>query len=246
MVITALRHSPTTAKGYRRVLNRTAAVLKPADTRSITRAVRWLQYFCYTHNIMKKTDAELVKNAKQNKEEFDALYKRYIEKIYNYFWYRVGHDQDVAEDLAQETFVRAYQALPQFKVTKKSYLSYLLTIAHNLLVNYYRSPKPISIEATGVDVPEEIWSTIETKDNIRSMWRAVQQLPPNEQDILYLKYQEGYNISEIAEIIGKSENAVKLSLSRIRKKLATHPYLASISGFSDQKRNVRKGRYAKK
>lgn len=195
---------------------------------------------------MKKVDAQLIKNAKKDKEQFEALYTKYIDKIYNYFWYRVGHDQDVAEDLAQETFVRAYKALPRFKVTKKSYLSYLLTIAHNQLVNYYRSPKPISIEATGVDVPEEIWSDFETKDNIRSMWRAVQQLPLNEQDILYLKYQEGYKISEIAKIVGKSENAVKLLLSRTRKKLASHPYLTSIAGFSDQKQKSRKGRYAKK
>lgn len=192
---------------------------------------------------MKKTDAELVKNAKQYREQFEALYKRYIDKVYNYFWYRVGHDQDVAEDLAQETFVRAYQALPRFKVTEKSYLSYLLTIAHNLLVNHYRKPQPISIEATGVDVPEEIWSDIETKDNIRSLWRAIQQLPSNEQDILYLKYQKGYKVADIAEIVGKSENAVKLALSRARKKLIAHPYLSSISEFSDQKRKARKGRY---
>lgn len=195
---------------------------------------------------MKKTDAELVKNAKKDKEQFEALYKRYIDKIYNYFWYRVGHDQDVAEDLAQETFVRAYQALSRFKVTEKSYLSYLLTIAHNLLVNHYRKPQASSIEATGVDVPEEIWSDIETKDNIRSMWRAIQQLPSKEQDILYLKYQKGYKVSEIADIVGKSENAVKLALSRARKKLIAHPYLSSISGFSDQKQKSRKGRYAKK
>ncbi|MCA9365887.1 sigma-70 family RNA polymerase sigma factor, partial [Candidatus Kaiserbacteria bacterium] len=132
-----------------------------------------------------------------------------------------------------------------FRVTEKSYLSYLLAIAHNLLVNYYRSPKPISIETTGIDVPEEIWSKLETKDNIRSMWRAIQQLSIKEQDILYLKYQKGYKVAEIAEIVGKSDNAVKLILSRARKKLAAHPYLASMRGFSDQKQKPRKGRYSK-
>ena len=179
----------------------------------------------------------------KDKEQFAALYKKYIDTIYNYFWYRVGHDHDVAEDLAQETFVRAYQALPNFKITGTSYVSYLLTIAHNLLVNYYRSPKPISIEATGVDVPQEIWSAIETKDNISSMWRAIQQLSTKERDILYLKYRKDYKVSEIAAIVGRSENAVKLVLSRARKKLAAHPYLASIKGFSDTKQKSRRGRY---
>lgn len=192
---------------------------------------------------MKKTDAELVKNAKQDKVQFEALYKRYIDKVYNYFWYRVGHDQDVAEDLAQETFVRAYQALSRFKMTEKSYFSYLLAIAHNLLVNHYRKPQPISIEATGVDVPEEIWSDIETKDNLRSIWRAIQQLPAKERDILYLKYQKGYKVADIARIVGKSENAVKLTLSRVRKKLAAHPYLKGIAGFTDTKRKKKPARY---
>lgn len=192
---------------------------------------------------MKRSDAELLQKAKRDPKQFAALYTRYIDTIYNYFWYRVGHDEDVAEDLAQETFVRAYQALPRYRVTKTPYVSYLLAIAHNLLVNYYRSPKPISIEATGVDVPEEIWSDIEAKDNIRALWRAIQQLSPREQDILYFKYQKGYSVAEIAQITGASENAIKLTLSRARKKLAAHPYLASIKAFSDQKRAARKGRY---
>lgn len=192
---------------------------------------------------MRKTDAELLIQAKVDKKKFEAIYKRYFDKVYNYFWYRVGHDHDVAEDLTQETFVRAYNALPHFEVTDVSYLSYLLTVAHNLLVNYYRSPRPISIEATGVNVPKEIWSDIETKDNIRSLWRAIQQLPAKERDILYLKYRNGYKIAEIAKITGKSENAIKLILSRTRKKLAAHPYLGAVSAFSDQKQKCRKGRY---
>ena len=149
----------------------------------------------------------------------------------------------MAEDLTQETFVRAYKHLDKFQMRKTSYASYLLTTAHNLLVNYYRSPKPISIEATGVDVPEEIWSDIETKDNLRSLWRAIQQLPVKERDILYLKYQKGYKVADIARIVGQSENAVKLTLSRARKKLAAHPYLNGIAGFTDTKRKKRAARY---
>ncbi len=194
---------------------------------------------------MNKTDRTLIQEAKKNPNAFSALYEKYYQKIYNYFWYRVGHDVAVAEDLTQETFVRAYKALPRYKEAGKAYDSYLLTIAHNLLVNYYRTPKPISIEATGVEVPQEIWSDIEKKDNIRALWRAVQQLTPTEQNILYLKYKEGYRIAEIARIVGKSENAVKLVLSRARKKLAHHPYLNAIAHFSDAQPKRAPGRYTK-
>lgn len=194
---------------------------------------------------MQNTDSQLLKDAQHDQLAFEEIYNKYYQKIYNYFWYRVGHDEDVAEDLAQDTFVRAFKALPRYKDTGKSYLSYLLTIAHNLLVNYYRTPKPISIESTGVGVPDEIWSDLETKDNIRSLWRAVQQLSEPEKNILYLKYQKGYKVAEIASIAGKTENAVKLILSRARKKLQAHPYLQSISGFSEQQRSHRPGRYEK-
>lgn len=192
---------------------------------------------------MDKEDKDAIVAARKDRNEFAFLYEKYVDKIFNYFWYRVGHDRDVAEDLTQETFVRAYKHLDKFQMQKTSYASYLLTIAHNLLVNYYRSPKPISIEATGVDVPEEIWSDIETKDNLRSLWRAIQQLPVKERDILYLKYQKGYKAADIARIVGKSENAVKLTLSRARKKLAAHPYLKGIAGFTDTKRKKKAARY---
>lgn len=192
---------------------------------------------------MDKEDKNAIAASRKDRNEFAFLYEKYVDKIFNYFWYRVGHDRDVAEDLTQETFVRAYKHLHKFQVRQTSYVSYLLTIAHNLLVNYYRAPKPISIEATGVDVPEEIWSDIETKDHLRAMWRAIQQLTVNERDILYLKYQKGYQISEIAEIVGKSENAVKLTLSRARKKLTAHPYLKGIAGFTDTKRKKKAARY---
>jgi RNA polymerase sigma-70 factor (ECF subfamily) len=194
---------------------------------------------------MPNIDSQLLKEAQRNHLAFAEIYKKYYQKIYNYFWYRVGHDEDVAEDLTQDTFVQAFKALPRYKDTGTSYFSYLLTIAHNLLVNYYRTPKPISIETTGVEVPDEIWSSIDTKDNIRSLWRAIQQLSETEKNILYLKYQKGYKVAEIAKITGKTDNAVKLILSRTRRKLQAHPYLKSISGFSEQKRSHRSGRYEK-
>ncbi|MAZ29850.1 hypothetical protein CL655_01040 [bacterium] len=192
---------------------------------------------------MDKEDKDAIVASRKDRDEFAFLYEKYVDKIFNYFWYRVGHDRDVAEDLTQEVFVRAYKHLDKFQIRKTSYASYLLTIAHNVLVNYYRSPKPISIESTGVDVPEEIWSDIETKDNLRSMWRAIQHLPLNERDMLYLKYQKGYKVKDIAKIVGKSENAVKLTLSRARKKLAAHPYLKGIAGFTDTKRKKKRARY---
>ncbi|MCA9356934.1 sigma-70 family RNA polymerase sigma factor [Candidatus Nomurabacteria bacterium] len=187
-------------------------------------------------------DAQLVANAKKDKEQFKALYKKYISKVYNYFWYRVGHDNDVAEDLAQETFVRAYLNLQKFKIQNASYFSYLLTIAHNILVNYYRKPKDLSLE-TFVEVPEEVWSEIEDKDNAQRLWYSIQKLNHNERDILYFKYRKGYQVKEIATILNKSENAIKLTLSRARKKLKEYTLLTDIASFADKKHRHKKAKY---
>lgn len=194
---------------------------------------------------MKLEDIKLVERAKKNKEDYEALYRKYADKIYNYFWYRVGHQKDVAEDLMQETFVRAFNHLPKFQTRGYSYLTYLLTIAHNVLVNYNRTPRALPLEAVG-DIPAEITDELERKSEAEILWRAIQQLSDNEKDILLMKYKQHMQIKDIARVMNKSENAVKLILSRVRKKLARHPYLMDIQGFADRKRVQTRARFLKK
>lgn len=190
---------------------------------------------------MDKEDIALVEQAKQNPAAYEALYKKYAQRLFNYFWYRVGHQKEVAEDLLQETFMKAYQNLPRFYLRSYSYYSYLLTIAHNILVNYHRKPQPMPLESVG-DVPDEVivYQEIDRKRNAELLWRAVQQLPEPEKDILLLRYQKELSIKDIARIVRKSENAVKLALSRSRKKLVKHPYLEDMVKFGEfQKRYTR-------
>lgn len=194
---------------------------------------------------MKPEDIKLVKRAKENNEDYEALYRKYADTIYNYFWYRVGHQNDVAEDLMQETFAKAFNHLPKFQIRGYSYLTYLQTIAHNVLVNYNRTPRAIPLEAVG-DIPAEITDELEHKDEAKALWRAVQQLSDNEKDILLMKYRQNMSIKDIARVMNKSTNAVKLILSRARKKLANHPYLLDIQRFAGQKRKPTKSRFLKK
>lgn len=190
---------------------------------------------------MDKEDTTLIEQAKQNPVAYEALYRKYAQRLFNYFWYRVGHQKDVAEDLLQETFMKAYQNLSKFYLHSYSYYSYLLTIAHNILVNHYRKPRSIPLESIG-EVPDEITvdQEINRKQTAELLWRAIQELPEHEKDILLLRYQNELPIKEIARIVGKSENAVKLILSRTRKKLAQHPYLKDIVRFGEyQKKHTR-------
>lgn len=137
---------------------------------------------------MDKEDIVLIKQAQQNPAAFEAIYKKYTQKIFDYFWYRVGHQKEIAEDLLQETFIRAYKNLSRFNLRSSSYYSYLLTIAHNVLVNYYRKPRPITLESIG-EVPDEITTNqqIDKKERAELLWRAIQQLSNAEKDILLLR-----------------------------------------------------------
>jgi len=194
---------------------------------------------------MDSNDSQLIRSAQLDKEAYGELYQKYYRKIYNYFWYRIGHDKDIADDLTQETFVKAYRALSRYKITKASYYSYLLTIAHNILVIFYRSPQTISLDAVG-DVPHEVWDDIIKRDEAKLLWRTIQQLPSHERDMLYMKYQNGMRISEIAKVTKKTENAVKLTLSRTRKKLANHPFLKDVSKFTQKTTTTPTARYKRK
>lgn len=191
---------------------------------------------------MNQDDTKLVALAKANPKEYEKLYTKYSDKIFNYFWYRTGHDRMLSEDLMQETFLRAFRHLKRFKTRGYSYLTYLIAIAHNVLVDHYRKPKSIPFEAIE-DMPYEITEDLERKYDAEALWRAIQYLPESNRDKLLMKYQQGMSIKDIATATGTTENAVKLSLSRTRKKLKSHPHLKDIAGFADTKRKQTKAKF---
>lgn len=194
---------------------------------------------------MNSEDTKLVEIAKQNPKAYEDLYKKYADKVFNYFWYRTGHDKALSEDLMQETFLKAFQNLQKFRIRGYSYLTYLLTIARHLLIDHYRKPTSIPIEDVE-DIPYGVTDEIERKSDADALWHAIQDLPASNRDILLMRYQDEKSIKDIATITESTENAVKLNLSRTRKKLAMHPYLKDMSGFGHKKRVYTKPRFLKK
>lgn len=164
--------------------------------------------------IERENDKNLILNAQQNTKEFEVLYAKYNKKIFSYF---LAHLKEVnlAEDFTQETFIKALSHVGTFVPTNASYQTYLFRIAHNILVNHYRKVLPLSSEhmqnmATKVPV-----NSLE----IYSLKEGIETLSKEEKEILSLVYEQGYAMKEIADKKNKSENAIKLQISRIRKKL---------------------------
>jgi len=174
-----------------------------------------------------RLDAALVAEAKEDPRRFEALYNKYAQKVYNFFFHRLKGHQEIAEDLTQETFLKAFEHLPRFRTRGYSYLTYLLTIARNLLINYYKKHKDLPLDSV-VDpenIPDKRKSKAVGSDKMDILWHAIYELSLQERDILLLRYHKDLSIREVAHVIGKSENATTLALSRIRKKLRSFPSL---------------------
>ncbi len=170
---------------------------------------------------MDKSDRELILEAKADPKRFSALYLKYAPKVYNYFWYRLGTESELSQDLTQETFLKAFLRLNHFHDYGYSYLTYLLAIAHNLLANQYRKQKTLSLDAMeGSDeiAAEEKTSVID-REKTEQILHVLQSLNTSDRDLMLLHYHKGLNLREVAHIVHKSENAVKLALSRARKKV---------------------------
>lgn len=162
-------------------------------------------------------DADLIRAAQSEPQKFSALYEKYYALVKQYFLRRLNNDWETAEDLSQEVFARAFRHLPSFRVVNASYYTYLLQISHNLLVNHYRKARqnvPLFEEemAGGVIIPPG-------SREQESLEALIGGLSPAEKEVMLLKYREGWKARDIGAKLGKSENAVKLILSRTRKKM---------------------------
>lgn len=161
-------------------------------------------------------DKQLVEQSKTDKEAFSHIYNQYHNNIYNFFFYRF-FNAEIAEDLMQETFLRAFSKLDAFEYGKATYKTYLYTIAHNLFVNHIKDGDNSLYELK--EIAEDVKQHVNNDMDIFFMWKEIEKLSIMEKDIFLLRYRKDMSVKEIAQITGKTENAVKLVLSKGRKKI---------------------------
>lgn len=159
-------------------------------------------------------DEELVQQAQRDIKAFSHLYNKYYADVNTYFTRHLGFSE-VSQDLAHDTFVNALTHLERYALKNASYKTYLMRIAHNLLVNYFRDTGK---DAQQFDICESA-SSIQKNGELIIMREKIKKLSSVHQQVLLLKYSYGYSAREIAELLGKSENSIKLHLSRARKNL---------------------------
>jgi RNA polymerase sigma-70 factor (ECF subfamily) len=170
-----------------------------------------------------RTEGALVELAKQDADAFGELYRRHVDRIYTYIYYRTGNAAD-AEDLTARTFHQALTHLPKYTDQGVPFVAWLYRIAHNLVANHHRSHSRWKLtsledmELTGkpADGPERVAETNERK---RALWSAIRRQPEERQRLLLLKYADRLSNEEIGEVMGRTESAIKSLYFRTLKAL---------------------------
>ena len=173
---------------------------------------------------MAENDAEhqeIIRKAKTGDEHaFGKLYEFYFEKIYKFIFFRVNH-KEIAEDIAEDVFVKAWQKIGDLKA--ESFSGWVYSIAKNKIIDHYRQQK------TTVDLIE-IENILESEQNVieeanlalnqKTFLELLKKLTPEQQIVIKLKFIEDLENSEIAELISRSEVSIRVTQHRAIQKLS--------------------------
>lgn len=144
--------------------------------------------------------------------DFDAAFDRYYAELHRYL-FRLTGDEDVAEEVAQESFLR----LLEHDVAEESLQSWLFTVATNLVRDRSRTRdrrrRLLEAEDYGPEPPTRPDERTERRERIARVRAALDELKPRDRKILLLR-EEGFEYSEIAEMIGVKASSVGTLLAR--------------------------------
>jgi len=159
-------------------------------------------------------DEQILARAIQgDREAFGELYRRYVQRIYNYIYYRVGNPHD-AEDLTARVFYRVLRNIHRYEDRGLPFSAYLYRIAHNVVANWHRDNQ------RRAEIPlDALWSlqddspapevTLLRNEEYERLLTVIRRLPPDRQQLLILKFVERLSNAEIGQIMGRTEGAIK-------------------------------------
>jgi RNA polymerase sigma-70 factor, ECF subfamily len=185
-------------------------------------------------------DRPLVEAAKREPARFDALYRRYLARVYSYAYYELG-DHHAAEDATEATFVSALTNLHRFEERARpadgdgasTFRVWLFQIARNEVAGERRRARRRPAEPIGETIvadPLSVEDEAVRRDEARAAWRAVGRLPGERRQAMVLRFVEELTTAEIAGVLGKSEGSVRVLIHRALKSVAKELGAAKASG----------------
>ncbi|MFC4013855.1 RNA polymerase sigma factor [Nonomuraea purpurea] len=177
------------------------------------------------------SDASLIEQSRRHPERFGALFDRYFDDIHRYV--RLRLDESIADDLAAETFLRAFRARERYDTARPSARAWLYGIASNLVADHTRTEarryralarsEPPAHEPAHDDRVAQRVSAAVMQPRLAA---GLARLSPGDRDVLLLVACAQLSYEEVADALGIPEGTVGSRLSRARRKLRKHigPY----------------------
>lgn len=175
-------------------------------------------------NLMDMTDEQLVRAyEKGSNDAFDILLRRHQDRVYNYIL-RIIKNEDVANDIFQETFVKAILTIKQGRYTESGkFPAWITRIAHNLIIDFYRQEKSENVQSADINdadllnrkelcevTIEDVIINNQIKEEVKDL---IKELPMLQREVLNMRYYQNLSFKEIAELTGVSINT---ALGRMR------------------------------
>lgn len=167
-------------------------------------------------------ERDLIVAAQRDQAAFTPLYERYVDQIFAYAL-TLTRSRELAEDVTAATFARALEELPRFEWRGVPYSAWLYRVAANLVARERRRPGWIELNPqVGDDAPSPEEAAV-SGDRAAEVRAAVAALPTDQRQVIQLRFGGELRNREIAEIMGRSEGAVKLltfrALTTLRRRL---------------------------
>lgn len=156
-----------------------------------------------------------------DKNDFLAFYQAHVERIYKFVYFRVGSRKEVAEDLVQDIFIKAFQAFDRYD-ENKSVSAWIYTIARNTVINHHVKRKANvtldEIEASPI-VSADARKEELLHDDERHLVDALAKLDSEDARLIRMKHLEGWSYEDLADVFEKTPGTLRTQVSRVMKKL---------------------------
>ena len=162
----------------------------------------------------------------QNKKAFDQLVRKYQSPVRRFFLNQTLGDEMLSDDLAQETFIKAYVNITKFRGTS-NFSTWLMRIAYNVFYDEMRKKRNVECgmlneNIQAADIPHSTLHTPHSSTLKMDIYAALALLKPGERECITLQLIDGYPVDEISKITGIPANTVKSHLHRGKEKMANY------------------------
>ncbi len=154
------------------------------------------------------------------KEAFLVSFDTYSDAIFRFCVVKTSN-AELAQDLTQETFMKYWQALQDGKEMTNT-RSFLYTIANHMVIDWYRKKKSLSLDALhdqGFEASDTKESSAEQSSEHREILAMIDDLEQKDREVLLLRFVEGLDPKDIAEMLGETANAVSVRINRALEKV---------------------------